>query len=302
MERHTDGTASSPVGQGPAIGISAALATAFAPGGTLDVAATAEHARSCLGRGCDSVTICGTTGEGASLDADERRRLHAELVSAGIDPRRIVVGICATAVGDAVRQAEEAAATGASALLIPPPFYFKGVEQPAVEAWFDALLSRIAALKLPALLYHIPQVTGVPIHADTALRLKRAHGDAVHGVKDSGGDWPTSLAFLERTELAVFIGDERFLAEGVKRKARGSISGLANLVPDRLARILSTGDKDDGIDRLVEAVISMPVVPAVKYLLSGRTGNPIWRTVRPPLRQLSGAEVERVEAMLRLLA
>ena len=285
----------------PLIGISAALPTPFREDGGIDHAAGIAHAQSCLRRGCDSVTIFGTTGEGASLDAGERREFHAKLVEAGVSPGNVTVGLCATAIGDACRQAEQAASIGAAAFLVPPPFYFKGIGEAAVFAWYDAFLSKVAGLGIPVVLYNIPQVTAVPVTPDVAMRLKQAHPDVVHGVKDSGGDLPTSLEFLEHRELAVFIGDERFLAKAVRKGAKGSISGLANLWPDRLSRILSTGEEDDTIVRIVDAVVKVPVVPAVKYLLAKQKCVGDWKNVRPPLLALSQRESQHLDALFEAL-
>ena len=186
---------------------------------------------------------------------------------------------------------------GAAAFLAPPPFYFKGIDDASLFAWYDAFLTRVAKLRVPVLLYHIPQLTGVPVTADVVVRLKRAHPDVVLGVKDSGGDWSTSLEFLKHPEIAVFIGDERFLAKGAKQGAKGSISGLANLCPDRLSRILSTGEEDDAIKRIVDAVLKVPVVAAVKYLLARQQDIGGWRKVRPPLRTLSHLESQQLDAL-----
>ena len=48
-------------------GLSAALTTPFDGAGRIDIAKMVAHARDCLAKGCDSVTLFGTTGEGASL-------------------------------------------------------------------------------------------------------------------------------------------------------------------------------------------------------------------------------------------
>lgn len=282
---------------GRLVGISAAMATAFDGAGCVDYARMTAHARSCLDQGCDSVTVCGTTGEGASLDQQERHELHATLVKEGVPPRKIVVALYATAVREACRQAEQADEIGASALLVPPPFYFKDVGEAAVFAWYDAFLGRIAGLNIPVLLYHIPQVTAVTITADLAARLKQAHPKTVLGVKDSGGIWASSLAFLERRELAVFIGDERFLARAVRLGAKGSISGLANLRADRLVRMLATGEEDEAVTGIVDTLVAGPVVPAVKYLLAKKAGAEGWRTVRPPLQALSRDDMARLDGL-----
>ena len=56
-------------------GLGAALITPFEPDGRVDTVRLVAHARRCLAAGCSSVTLFGTTGEGASLGFAERSRM-----------------------------------------------------------------------------------------------------------------------------------------------------------------------------------------------------------------------------------
>lgn len=285
----------------PAFGISAALVTAFAADGSLAPARAAAHARALLAEGCDSITLFGTTGEGASLGPRDRAALHDALLAAGVPPERIVTAIVATALEVAADQARAAIDRGSRRLLATPPFYFKGVGEEALLRWYAGLIA--AAPEARLILYHIPQVTGVPLPLALVRRLKAEFGPAILGVKDSSGDWETARALLAEPGLAVLIGDERLLARAAALGCAGTISGMANLFPDRLARILATGRAPEELGALVAAVCAHPVVPAVKALVARHRGEPDWAHVRPPLAALPEAAAAALGAALdRFLA
>ena len=263
-------------------GISAALTTAFADDGSLDIERTATHAVSVLGQSCSSVTLFGTTGEGASLSGAERLALLEGVIGAGASPERLVAGISASAPAEAVAQAEQAADLGVETLLLPPPFYFKGVGDGGLFDWFAMVLHRLQGRSLRVVLYHIPQMTGVPLSLDLIMRLKDSFPDLVYGVKDSAGVWEGTERLLQTSGLAVLVGDERQLARAARAGAAGSISGLANILSDRLVRVLE-GRDDPELDRLVDAVVAEPVTAAVKALVAHARGDEGWCRVRPPL-------------------
>src|SRR5918993_4149560 len=95
-------------------GISPALVTPFARGG-VDVRRLADHAKDCLERGCRTATIFGTTGEGPSIGAAERDRVAASLVGMGVGADRLVEGVIACSVEEAVFSTGQALRRGADA-------------------------------------------------------------------------------------------------------------------------------------------------------------------------------------------
>jgi 4-hydroxy-tetrahydrodipicolinate synthase len=277
-------------------GLSCALTTPFLADGSVDLARLAAHARSRLAAGCASVTICGTTGEGASLGAASRERILGALHGAGMELRhQLVVGIAASSIEEASAQAKQAAAFGCRTVLLPPPFYFKDATEDGLSDWFSLVLDCVAAENLRAILYHIPAVTAMPLSIALIGRLKERFPSTLLGVKDSSGDsdYARSLLTLHR-DLAILIGDERRLPEAVRMGASGAISGLANVVPDLMLPLANEGRDDQRIFALVEEVLKYPVTPAVKELVAHQNGDAAWRNVAPPLSPLTRAEAERL--------
>jgi 4-hydroxy-tetrahydrodipicolinate synthase len=286
-------------------GLSCALLTPMRPGGEVDLRRLAAHAGWALGQGCDSVTLFGTTGEGASLGTADRERMLGALIGAGLDPgRQMYAGVAAAALPEAIAQAREALDAGVRGLLVAPPFYFKGVAEEGLFAWFAAFVEALGPAARNIILYHIPSVTSVEVSVDLVQRLKTAFPGVIAGVKDSSCDFPTTQRLLEaHGELAILVGDERLLGRAVRIGAQGTICGVANLVPHLLRPIVYEGAESPAVNRLVDAICALPVLPAVKALAGHIHADPGYGPMRPPLVALGEADRKRLfaayEAIMR---
>ena len=162
---------------------------------------------------------------------------------------------------------------------------------------FGAFVGALPQSGPGVILYNIPQVTGVPIPPETVEALVAEFPGRIQGVKDSSGSWASVEHFLGRfPDLAVLAGDERLLEQAVKLGAAGSISGVANFLPDRLAAIMSGSPADPGLCALVDAIVAHPATSAVKALVAHVTGDAGWRMVRPPLSALTDGEATALAA------
>lgn len=281
-------------------GLSVALATPFAEDRSIDLPRLVAHGRQSLADGCASLTVFGTTGEGASLGLNERNRALGALVGAGVDPRtQLVVGIAAASVEEAIAQGRAGLMLGCPSFLLAPPFYFKGAGDEGLFDWFAAVLTGLGPRAGNVILYHIPQVTSVGLSMDLVGRLKKAFPAQVTGVKDSSGDWENAQALLKHHgELHILIGDERLLARAMNLGASGAITGLANIAPD-LMKPLIDGIEEPRVNAMVEAVLPFAVTAAVKALVGHRRKDPVaWSRMRAPLRSLGEAECVRLFAAI----
>jgi 4-hydroxy-tetrahydrodipicolinate synthase len=151
---------------------------------------------------------------------------------------------------------------------------------------------------LEVIIYHIPQITLVPISPALVHDLQRTYPHQVVAVKDSSGDWDNTVQLLENPDLAVLIGDERHLAKAAPLGCAGAISGMANLFPQRLKQILASGQRDAALFDLVDAVVTQPVTPAIKAIVGQMYGDESWQRVRAPLEQTPQAALLALSKLL----
>lgn len=276
-------------------GLSAALTTPFDADGKIDVSRALKHARARLDNGCSSVTLFGTTGEGSSIGDAERAALLDAFITQGFAASNIVVGVMENSISDAVAQSADALRRGCKAILLAPPSYFKNLSDEGLFNWFSSLFKGLGDDARSIILYNIPSVTAVELSVDLITRLRAAFGGIITGVKDSSGTWAyTEKLLAAHKDIAILIGDERDLAAGVRLGGQGAISGMANLFPDRLLRMINNGQDDAELVGAVQQLLNYPVTPAVKAMVARHTGDKEWRRVRAPLISLNDADFDAI--------
>jgi 4-hydroxy-tetrahydrodipicolinate synthase len=286
--------------KGGRIGLNCALSTPFAKDGAVDLRRMAAHAAAVLGRGCDGITVFGTTGEGASLAVPERYQTLAALSASGIDLRaKVIAGVSAATVHDAVSQARAAYDMDCRALLMAPPFYFGDASDDGLFRFFAASFEKLGGALRDVILYHIPGMTRNGISVELTQRLMAAFPGVVIGVKDSNGDWKaTERRLKELKGIQVLVGDERQLANAVRHGGAGTICGLANVAPELLRPLAHEGRDDPRIKAMVEAVLGYSFMSAIKAMIGHDLGDPGWRVMRPPLDALSAADTRKLASRL----
>ncbi len=266
-------------------GISVALLTPFHGDGRLNLPLMSQHANQLLDHGLKGITLFGTTGEGASIGMNERQSAIRALLDSGLPADCFTLGLCATAISDVARQVQQGVDLGINRFLLLPPFYFKGLDDDGLFDWHTRLLDA-ADPSAEFILYHIPQITQVPLSLELITRLRAAFPDRVVALKDSAGQWSETRAVLEQRNIPVLVGDERLLHKAAAMGGAGSICGMANLHPARLTTLFETHRHDAALSADVDLIVSYPVIPALKQAMVAMTGNPDWGHVRAPLRPL----------------
>lgn len=269
------------------------MVTPFREDGAVDLIRLRQHAARVISEGCDSVTLFGTTGEGASVGLMERQRALGALAASLDDPRRqLLLGVASSAMEEALAQARAGYAVGCRALLVAPPFYFAGGED-GLFAYFSTMFTALGSELRDIILYHIPAMTRNPIGVALTRRLVGAFPGAVIGVKDSDGNWAATEERLSQLkDLQVLVGDERHLSQAVRLGGAGSICGTSNFAADLLRPMVDRGLDQPTLVAMVNEVVSLPVVPAVKAAVAGKTGDVEWLRTRSPLEPLS-ADIAR---------
>jgi 4-hydroxy-tetrahydrodipicolinate synthase len=253
------------------------------------------------------LAVFGTNSEANSLAAGERMELLEKLVEAGVDPARMMPGTGCCALTDSVRLTAHAVKLGCAGTLMLPPFYYKGVSDEGLYRNYAEIVERVADARLQIYLYHIPQVSQVPISLKLIERLLKAYPKNIAGTKDSSGDWNNTKATLDafgKDGFDVFPGSEIFLLAGLRNGGKGCISATANVNPVAIRKLFAewkSGGADElqqGLDRMRNIFQKYPMIPAMKCAIAHWSGHPGWATVRPPLVELGKEQAAALIAEL----
>jgi 4-hydroxy-tetrahydrodipicolinate synthase len=240
------------------------------------------------------LAVFGTNSEANSLSVSERIDLLDALIEAGLPPKRMMPGTGACALSDAVRLCGAAAKAGTAAVLMLPPFYYKPVSDEGLFAFYAETIERVGDARLKICLYHIPQISGVPITLELIAKLTGRYPETAVGIKDSGGKFENTKAMLESFPgFRVFCGSERFLTDTARHGGAGCISALANVNTAAISEAWRRREEPcaEARQRALSAIRDIfeahAVIPALKETVARFGGCESFRIVRPPLLPLS---------------
>jgi 4-hydroxy-tetrahydrodipicolinate synthase len=262
----------------------------------VDHAALAAHARWLVEHGASGLVPIGSLGEGATLSSDEKRLIIETCVRACHGRVPVIPGIAALSTADAARLAHDAAALGASGLMVLPPYVYS-TDWREMKAHVSAVL---AATDLPCILYNNPIAYRTDFLPAQIAELAAEHANLT-AVKESSADVRriTELAALLGARMEILVGVDDLVVEGIAAGATGWIAGLANaFAAESLAlfRLASEGAWSEATDlyRWFLPLLRMDTVPKFVQLIKlcmERAGRGSAR-VRPPRLPLADEELE----------
>jgi 4-hydroxy-tetrahydrodipicolinate synthase len=245
-----------------------------------------------LDQGANGLAVFGTTSEANSLSLSERMSLLEYLVANKVPGRMLMPGTGACSVPEAVQLTKGALDVGAGGVLVLPPFYYKNAPEDGIYAYYAELIEKVARKDLRLFLYHIPQMSGVPITPALIERLLKSYGEVIAGLKDSSGVWDNiALLMREFPQMALFPASEKFLLPALKAGGAGCISATANFQVGNIRKLIDTPDGeariklDAEVSRVRSVFEKVPLVPALKAAAASLFQRDSWRIVRPPLSE-----------------
>src|SRR6266581_2596869 len=210
-------------------GVIPALATPLTRDGGVDEAGVGRLVGHVLAGGVTGLLPLGSTGECSSLDEGSRRAMRAAVVQANAGRVPIICGVAQSHLAGAQHEVAAAAALGADAALVTPPFYYP-MDQAGVLAFFRTLARRSP---IPILLYNIPQFTKIAAEPETVATLAR-EGSLV-GIKDSSRNFEyfelVRAATRDLPHFRVFTGSDTMLLVSLVMGGAGPVGGAAKVAP-----------------------------------------------------------------------
>ena len=159
-----------------------ALVTPFDADGAFAEAAYRDLVEWQIAEGSSGLVPCGTTGEAATLSAEE----HFHVVRVCVDQTRgrvpVIAGAGSNDTRVAIANIRAAKESGSDAALMVPPYYNRP-NQEGIIRHFEAV---VGACDLPIVLYNVPGRTVTDMAVETIGRLARAFPSII-GIKDATG-------------------------------------------------------------------------------------------------------------------
>ncbi|HET7452552.1 MAG TPA: dihydrodipicolinate synthase family protein [Thermoanaerobaculia bacterium] len=284
-------------------GVFPAITTPFREGLAVDFDFLGEHVRWLIDKGCAGIVALGSLGESATLTLDEKLAILETCRDAAKGKVPVIAGVAGLSTADCVAFAQGAERAGCSGLMVLPAYVYRGDEHEAT-AHAGAVID---ATRLSCMLYNNPIAYGVDYVPRQIAGLARRH-ENLHAVKESTGDVRRVTAIREvcGDRLAVFVGVDDVIVEGIAAGAVGWIAGLVNAFPAESVLLfdLAIRGESEGVRRLYEwflPLLRLDTVPKFVQLIKlvqqeiGRGSE----RVRPPRLPLSGEEREAAFEVIR---
>jgi 4-hydroxy-tetrahydrodipicolinate synthase len=214
-------------------GAGTAIVTPFTRDGSVDEAALRRMVRRQVEQGIDVLVPCGTTGESATMTADEQKRVISITVEEAAGRVPVVAGAGSNDTRQAVEKSRAIAALGVQGLLHVSPYYNKPTP--------DGLVRHFAAVAeastVPIVVYNVPGRTGSNIDVKTLLRI--AEHENITAVKEASGNLGQVCEILrDRPDgFEVLSGDDALTLAFMAHGGEGVISVAANQVPGEMHRL-----------------------------------------------------------------
>ncbi len=293
-------------------GVMPAITTPFTADGEVDHGFLARHGLWMIEAGCTGVVALGSLGEAATLSVPEKLDVLRTLAKA-LDGRvPLVAGIAALSTDEACFLAREAQQIGCAGLMVLPPYVYS-TDWREMRAHVSAV---IEATALPCMLYNNPIAYRTDFRPEHVEELAQAHENLV-AVKESSADIRRIAAIRHRLgdRLAILVGVDDVIVEGIAAGATGWVAGLVNAMPLESVRLFDLATRANASEAATAAqarkaaddlyrwflpLLTLDTVPKFVQLIKlvqHQVGHGHER-VRAPRLVLEGAEREATLALI----
>ena len=285
-------------------GVGAAMVTPFGKDGNIDYAVLDKYIEHLIAGGVSALLPFGTTGEPATVSAEEYEKATAFIIAHAKGRVPVIVGAGSNSTATAYDHACTAKRLGADGVLVVTPYYNKCTQRGIVEHY-----KAVAKAGIPIIAYNVPSRTGVNILPSTVKEL--AAIDGVVGIKEACGNieqFQNTAKVCTQTGLSMYSGDDGITATAMLMGCKGVISVAANPAPSLMSELcaLCLQNKftdaqalqfklNDFISALFCEVNPIPVKKAMQ-LIGFEVGAP-----RLPLTDLEPQHTELLKSTMREL-
>jgi 4-hydroxy-tetrahydrodipicolinate synthase len=211
-----------------------ALVTPMNSDGSVDYGALDALIDMQIDAGIDGLVPCGTTGESATMTAQERQDVIAHVVKKANGKVLVVAGAGSNSTAVAIEHQKRAADTGAQWALVVTPFYNK----PTPTVLYRHYEALVQAADIPVILYNVPGRTGCDMLPETVAKIAKM--DGIVAVKEATADISRVQTIRELTsaDFKILSGDDATTMAFMKAGGDGVISVTANVAPKEFTQMV----------------------------------------------------------------
>ncbi|HSR17276.1 MAG TPA: 4-hydroxy-tetrahydrodipicolinate synthase [Ignavibacteriaceae bacterium] len=215
-------------------GAATALITPFDNELNVDYSAWKKFLSFQIENGINALIVLGTTGEAATINEDERKKLTEIAVETADKKIPVIIGTGTNDTKKVVslnKLAEECKADG---VLIVNPYYNKGTQNSLIDH-YKYIAERTP---LPIILYNVPSRTAMNILPETVIKIHESSPNVI-GIKEACADISqiAKLFSIKPDNFIVYSGNDDQTLPIMALGGKGLVSVLSNVYPKQTAEL-----------------------------------------------------------------
>jgi len=289
-----------------------AMITPFTTDDGVDEEGMRENINYLIDRGVEGVLAAGTTGESATITHDEQRKMMDILVDEVAGRVKAIAGAGSNSSKESLSLVKYAEKAGADAALVITPYYNK----PQPHGLFEHYKMLTDSTDIPIIVYNVPSRTGTDIDVETIGKVSQLNN--IVGIKEANPDLDKVSQIIKKLEhlgnrddFNIISGNDNLTLPMISMGAKGVISVVANVDPDRMGQMVRfalQGDYDKAqklhfelYDLMKVLFIESNPVPAKESLnMMGRPAGHV-RMPLGTLKEENKAQLRKVLQDLKLI-
>lgn len=256
-------------------GSGVALSTPFTKSNEFDASAYERLIEFQIKEGTAALVPCGTTGESATLTADE----HIEVVKTAVAAAKkygakysrkvpVIAGAGGNNTANCIAMGKALQATGADAIMCVTPYYNK-TSQKGLLAHYTEIATQV---DLPIMVYNVPVRTSLNMLPTTLQELGKLPN--IVAVKEASSDIDQIAETIERcgADMDIYVGNDSQILPVLALGGRGVVSTMGNIAPGIIQGIVDlffAGKLDEA------RVQQLSILPMIRLLFSDVNPMPV---------------------------
>ena len=208
-------------------GMATAIVTPMHTDGSIDYEALSRFVEFQIGSGINGLVVMGTTGENATIEPEDQKKVIAYTVEKVAGRVPVIAGTGTNNTEHVLHNTRNACQVGADAVLVVTPYYNKATQNGLVTH-FTAVADEST---LPVILYNVPGRTGCNLLPKTVAKLSEHPNIAA--IKEATGSLAQMIEIMHLCgdKIDVYSGEDGLTVPMMAMGAKGTISVLSNVAP-----------------------------------------------------------------------
>lgn len=239
------------------VGTGVALITPFNKDLSVDFNALTRLVNYNITNGIEYLVISGTTGESATITADEKKAITQHIIEVTNKRVPLVLGIGGNNTAAVIDEIKTTDLSQIDAILSVSPYYSK----PTQEGIYQHYKAIAEVCPVPIILYNVPGRTSKNMLPETTLRLANDFKNII-AVKEAAGQMSQYLELIKDKpeEFHVISGDDDLALSVALAGGSGVISVIGQALPKEFSQMIRDGLAGDNKVAFQSQYRLMPII------------------------------------------